>query len=98
MPDPIKKDPDQIRDYRIPEPLPQTDEPLDINTVSSNKLGIKFEIVEILMIFFLLNKIGINYTETRTNLGQSLVEWPFGGPLSEICLMGPSTFKYGHCY
>ena len=32
MPDPIKKDPDQIRDYRIPEPLPQTDEPLDINT------------------------------------------------------------------
>jgi hypothetical protein len=39
MPDPIKKDPDQIRDYRIPEPLPQTDEPLDINTaiIISNK-------------------------------------------------------------
>jgi hypothetical protein len=57
-----------------------------------------FEIVAILMIFFLLNKFGINYFETRTNLGQSLVEWPFGGPLSEICLMSSSTFKYGHCY
>lgn len=31
MPEPIKQDPDDVRDYRIPEILPQTDEPLDIN-------------------------------------------------------------------
>lgn len=31
MPKPIKSDPDDTRDYRIPDPLPQTDSPLDIN-------------------------------------------------------------------
>ncbi|CAG2220961.1 LIN37 [Mytilus edulis] len=31
MPKPIKAEPDDTRDYRIPEPLPNTDAPLDIN-------------------------------------------------------------------
>lgn len=34
MPKPIKAEPDDTRDYRIPEPLPNTDAPLDINAVS----------------------------------------------------------------
>ncbi len=35
MPKPKKAEPDDTGDYRIPEPLPNTDAPLDINAVSN---------------------------------------------------------------